>query len=152
MFIGTYIQPEGARNFNVDMYSEVAEVAGDFNARPGFNDGIWNYEPNKDVVTNKHGRTCFRDLCMSTDIRPVNSLKYGRRVVHNDFTYFGGNGKSQIDFCLTDNVGKKCINSFKIISDDWHVSDHKPISLEVQVFSTINISALVTRAVDLYTW
>ena len=48
MFIGIYIQPEGARHFNVNMYAEVAtvlidchgkgitpDIAGDFNVRPG---------------------------------------------------------------------------------------------------------------------
>ena len=62
--MGTYIQPGGARHFNVDMYSEVTKVvidchekgitqfiAGGFDARPVdllsalFSDVIWNYEP-----------------------------------------------------------------------------------------------------------
>ena len=88
-------------------------IAGDFNARPGnftllFNNGIWSYEDNKD-------NSYFRDLFMACNVRPINGLKYGNREIHNDFTYFGGNGKSRIDFCLTDNVGKKYIKSFKII-------------------------------------
>ena len=83
VFIGVYVQPEGARNFDVHMFAEVGAlladcdqkglipyVGGDFNSRPGDlhlinTDTTWTYVKNIDSKTNKHGRTLFRDLCCS---------------------------------------------------------------------------------------
>ena len=80
IFIGVYIQPEGARSFNLNMFADVGAllaeckekgltpyVGGDFNSRPGDlnvldDDDTWKYEPNVDNNTNKHGRRFFKDL------------------------------------------------------------------------------------------
>ena len=64
-------------------------------------------------------------------------------------TYFGGNGNSQIDFALTNKLGKRSINTFEIIRHDWHLSDHCPISLEIAVKFEIDLSFLLVRAQDL---
>ena len=138
MFFGIYIQPEGARYFNPNMFSVLASeimncheegitpyIGGDFNSRIGnpstiLGDLSWLYYDNIDKTSNKHGRTYFRDLCFTSDVMPINCLKYKNVEIDNDFTFIGGNGCSQIDFVLTDSYGKKNINHFKILKEDWH--------------------------------
>ena len=126
MFIGVYIQPEGARYFNESLFPDLAKtlidcnergivpiIGGDFNSRPGnfeiLDDDEWKYEQNMDIRTNKHGRTFLRDLCQSCKVKPVNGLIYRNRVFHNDFTFFRGSAKSQIDFSMTNRKGRKYI-------------------------------------------
>ena len=167
LFIGVYIQPEGGRYFNMNMFSDLGSlliecqekglvpfVGGDFNSRPGDlrqlgNNNTWNYFENIDTKTNKHGTTYFRDLCKVGDIKPVNGLKYRGKKCDNDFTFTRKNGKSQIDFCLTNTEGRKKLKFFHIVSNDWHLSDHRPITLAVEITVDPSISELLKRAVDL---
>ena len=58
-------------------------------------------------------------------------------------------GKSQIDFCLTNSIGRRQIKSFNISSNDWHLSDHRPITLVLEVDASIDTSKLLKRAIDL---
>ena len=114
MFIGVYTQPEGARHFHESMFSVLAKaiiacnekglvpiIGGDFNSRPGnsesLGNGNWKYEMNKDVNVHRHGRTLLRDLCSSSNVKPVNGLIYDKREFHDDFTFLRGCAKSQID-------------------------------------------------------
>ena len=124
VFIGVYIQPEGGRYFSVNMFADVGTclmecsesgltpfVGGDFNCRPGDlrqlgNGNMWAYTENNDKTTNKHGRTHFRDLCSTGNVKPVNGMKYHGMVCDNDFTFIRSNGKSQIDYCLTNSNGR----------------------------------------------
>ena len=102
-----------------------------------------------DDNTNNHGRTLFKDLCLVGNVKPVNGLKFGRRVFVNDFTFLRSNGKSQIDYCMTNEYGRRLINKFDILSDNWHISDHRPISLEIEIEVSIDTGGLVKRADDL---
>ena len=167
VFIGVYVQPEGARNFNVHMFAEVGAlladcdqkglvpyVGGDFNSRPGDlhlinSDTTWTYEPNIDSKTNKHGKTFFRDLCCAGNVKPINGMKYYGKTYDNNFTFIRSNGQSQIDFCLTNATGRRTIKNFTILVNDWHLSDHRPISLEINAECKIDIGGLLKRAIDL---
>ena len=167
LFVGVYIQPEGARHFDTKMFSDLGSllidcrekglipfIGGDFNSRPGElrqlgNDISWIYADNVDTKSNKHGTTYFRDLCKIGDVKPVNGLKYLGKKMENDFTFLRRNGKSQIDFCLTSTDGRKRIKKFQIVKNDWHLSDHRPINLLVEINVNTNISELIKRAVDL---
>ena len=129
-------------------------IGGDFNSCIGdpssfVNSLSWTYNSNIDTITNKHGRTFFRDFCSTCDIMPINCLKYRNINIDNDYTFIGGNGQSQIDIVLTDNRGKRDIRCFKILNENWHLSDHRPIVLEIEVSSNIDISRLLSRAQDL---
>ena len=167
VFIGVYVQPEGARNFNVHMFADVGAlladcdqkglvpyVGGDFNSRPGDlhlinTDTTWTYESNIDNKTNKHGKTFFHDICCAGNLKPINGMKYYGKTFDNNFTFIRSNGQSQIDFCLTNTTGRKTMKNFKILVDDWHISDHRPISLEVEVECKIDLGWLLKRAIDL---
>ena len=100
IFIGVYLQPEGAHYFNINMFSNLAKtiidchlkglipfIVGDFNSRPGhlesLSNGEWKYGTNKDIKVNKHGRTFFRDLCFAGNVKPVNGLIYGSRCFYS---------------------------------------------------------------------
>ena len=109
----------------------------------------WVYNENIDKITNKHGPTLLRDLCMTCDVMPINCVKYRNKEIDNNFTYHSGSSKSQIDFALTDDQGRKNICRFKIISHDWHLTDHRPIVLEIDVTPEIDLSFLFKRAHDL---
>ena len=167
VFIGVYVQPEGARSFNVNMFADVGAhlaecherglipfIGGDFNSRPGDlkqvnSNSMWNYEPNMDSNTNKHGKTFFRDICCAGDVKPINGMKYYRKTFDNNFTFIRSNGKSQIDFSLTNNEGRKKLKNFNILINDWHVSDHRPIALEVEIEAESDMGCLLKRAIDL---
>ena len=164
MFIGVYIHPEGAPYFDECMFADLAKtiidcheaglvpyIGGDFNSRPGNFDTFsnWKYVPNTDATVNKHGRTYFTDLCRACDINPINGLVYKGNKFDNDYTFVRGKSQSQIDFSLTDDIGRKYITSFNIIQRDWHLSDHKPISLEIQPPADVDLSGLLRRACDL---
>ena len=148
VFVGVYIQPEGARNFNVNMFAEVGAmlvdckdkglipyIGRDFNSRPGDlnnldnDDGKWKYAENVDKNTNGHGRTFFKDLCVVGNVKPINGLKFSQKTFKNDFTFLRSNGRSQIDFCLTNQIGRRNVKYFDMLSNDWHISDHRPIKL-----------------------
>ena len=130
----------------------VPYIGGDFNTRVGDfsslgNNNTWNYEAN--TISNKHGRTYFCDLCAVTKIKPLNGLKCTGKVTHNNFTFFGGRRNSQIDFALTNNAGRKNLNSFNILKNDWHISDHAPISLQIELSSSVDLTGLLMRSSDL---
>ena len=167
MFYGVYIQPEGARYFNEGLFTDLVSsliecneknivpiIGGDLNCRPGNFENVsnskWKYNANKDLITNKHGRTFLKDLCLTCNINPINGLRYRKKIFDNDFTFFRGkNRKSQIDLTLTNDEGRKCIENFKILQHDWHFSDHKPITLHLRVPNKVNSSNLLGRALDL---
>ena len=74
----------------------------------------------------------------------MKSNKFG-----NNFTYIGGNGNSQIDYVLTNNAGRPKVKKIDILLNDWHISNHRPLSLElILVFDIVEYSLLV-RAQDL---
>ena len=95
-------------------------LGGDFNSRPGDlrqlgNNVSWHYADNIDTKTNKHGTTYFRDICKVGDIKPINGLKYLGKKMDNDFTFMRKNGKSQIDYCLTNTDGRKKLRILKLL-------------------------------------
>ena len=167
VFFGVYIQPEGARYFDATMFSSLSSdiidttnkglvpiIGGDFNARAGnINDWLlggtsWSYNENIDKTTNKHGRTFFKDLCLTAGIMPINCLAF-KSNIDNKYTYYSGQGKSQIDFALTNLAGRRFINSFKVINHNWHLSDHCPIHLDLSLKFDIDLSILILRAQDI---
>ena len=134
---------------------QVPILGGDFNSRVGALDEIqvdgmnWRYEKNCDKGTNLYGRTYFKDLCRTNKILPINHMKYKNKVFTGDFTYIKSNRKSQIDYCLTNNIGRKHITNFSVLPYSWHLSDHRPLELCMKVSAIINCKNLFLRALDL---
>ena len=84
-------------------------LGGDFNSRLGdinllLPGSSWKHLKNVDSVTNMRGRTFFKDMRITADIKPINCLKYKQILVENDFSFVDVSGKSQIDFVLTDKI------------------------------------------------
>ena len=108
-----------------------------------------SYAVNTDSSSNHHGRTYGVDMCNSCGVFPLNHLRLYNKTYDGDFTYHKAEKKSQIDFVYTDRVGTKSIIDFVIMNEDWHLSDHKPVCLEIKAIESINCSMLLRRAKDL---
>ena len=164
LYDGVYIQPENSKYFKINMFAELdlllhkctewhltPYVGGDFNSRLGDLNllGTWKYNMNVDTTTNKHGRSYMMDVCKRYKLYPVNHLKYKNRTFEGDFTYYKNDKRSQIDFALTNDIGRKHIKAFKILDTDWHISDHRPLCLSIRINCTTSSNILLTRAEDL---
>ena len=167
IFIGAYIQPESSSYFSSTMFNDLSSfilssidknltpiMGGDINCRYGdMNHSFQNlgvrYNVNADPTINAHGRTYGTDLCKSSNIFPINHLVFGNRKFIGDFTYYKGEKKSQIDFVYTNRNGIKMIKSFSIISENWHISDHRPIGIEIVTPEVIQPAILLKRATEL---
>ena len=73
------------------------------------------------------------DICRRNNVYPINHLKYKEKHFEGDFTYLRNGKKSQIDLVLTNNHGRGDVTLFKILKTNWHVSDHRPIQLKIQM-------------------
>ena len=80
---------------------------------------------------------------------PINHLMYNSKEFPGDFTHIKADMKSQIKFALTDRNGRKLIQEFNIIQENWHLTDHKPIELKLSLNMNIDSSTLYLRDVDL---
>ena len=165
LFGGVYIQPENSKYFSPNMFADldtlllrctehnfIPFIGGDFNARMGdFNElsTLLHYQKNVDMKTNKHGRLYMTDICKRNNVYPVNHMKYGGVMYKGDFTYYKKEKKSQIDIVLTNKEGRKDITSFDIVDTNWHVSDHRPTSLQLRLSCTTPSYAILARAEDM---
>ena len=50
---------------------------------------------------------------------------------------------------MTNELGRRKINDFDIFSQDWHISDHRPITLEIEIEIGVDIGGMIKRADDL---
>ena len=162
---GVYIQAENSKYFSPNMFAELDSllsrciecdyipfIGGDFNSRLGDLNLLsksWHYSKNVDVTTNIHGRTFMTDVCKRNDTYPINHLKYKCTNFGGDFTYIKNEKKSQIDFTLTNSDGRNHITSFSIINQDWHISDHRPVCVDVCIDCTTSSNSLLVRAENL---
>ena len=75
-------------------------------------------------------------------------MKLRSKDMGNDYALIRSNGSSQIDFVQTDKEGLKYIDDFNISVNDWHTSDHRPVSLEIALKQIEDIYSIYTRAID----
>ena len=118
-------------------------IGGDFNCQYGdlniaFQHANRLYNTNMDATSNKHGQTYGKDLCKLNEIFALNHLTNRGKVFDGDFTYHKGDKKTQIDYVYTNKGGLNYITDFTIRKDDWHLSDNKPISIDLIVPFYIN--------------
>ena len=74
------------------------------------------------------------------NILPLNHCLYYENQFDGGYTYFKADKKSQIDFILTNNAGRRNVCDLKLMTSGWHFSDHLPI--DVSVRATFNIDPL----------
>ena len=166
MFGGVYIYHERSVNYDDKMFADVDEllikcnergiipfIGGDFNARVGdlnsFTGYSWKYEENCDLTTNSHGRTMMKDICRRNKMYPINHLKYRRKVFNGDFTFIRDGNKSQIDFVITSSLGRNELVSFEVLKTNWHMSDHRPVTVQINTDCEIRTDVLLMRAANL---
>ena len=126
-------------------------IGGDFNARMGdLNtlDKSWKYEYNCDEITNNHGKIYMSDIRKRKKIYPINHLKKGKYLPVN-IRIENLVKKSHIDFVLTDNIGRNYIDKFKVLNKNWHLSDHMPICISINIDTEISCHDLLARAENL---
>ena len=110
---------------------------GDVNSRVGdraFTSSELNgqYRRNPDVFVNSHGRM-LKDICKGSNCYLLNNLKYEEKIFDGDFTYEKAGNKSQNDVCISNLAGLKLTRSFSIHNIDFNFSDHKPISVSIEI-------------------
>ena len=88
-------------------------------------------------------------MCETLKILPLNHCLYGKNQFAGGFTYFKANKKSQIDFVVTDNAGRKQVTDLELVTSGWHFSDHIPIDLRTRNVYEINSLALLIRSKSL---
>ena len=161
LFGGVYINPENSKYFTPEMFAEldsllvrcdendyIPYIGGDFNSRlDDFNllCSSCHYESNVDKTTNSHGRIFMADICKRNNVYPFNHLKYKGVSYDGDFTYYKNEKMSQIDLVLTNDKGKN-VKSFKIVDCNWHISEHRPVNVNICVNNTLSTNALLVMA------
>ena len=110
---------------------------GDFNSRVGdrvYTSSEFNgrYRRNPDPVVNNHGRM-LKDICKNSKCYLLNNLNYGEKIFDGDFTFEKAGNKSQNDACISNTAGLKKTKSFCIHNIDFNFSDHKPISVSIEI-------------------
>lgn len=165
IFIGVYLPPEDSVYADPAAFARLCELllkcrekgltpflGGDFNSRLGELNNLpcrWTYLPNCDTTQNNYGKTYFVDMCTTCKICPINNIVYKRKEFKSDFTYIKHNKKSHIDFILTNKDGLNNVTNFNIISNDWHLSDHRPVTCELNLPRTTNANNIFLRALEL---
>ena len=59
------------------------------------------------------------------------------------YTYIKLEKRSQIDFVFTNREGMKQVIDFSVVTENWHLSDHLPITVDMFVPESINCSSLL---------
>ena len=85
-------------------------------------------------------------MCDLLNILLLNHCIYYNEYFDGNCKYYKGIKKSQIDFVLTNNIGRSNVKSFKIVKSGWHISDHLPLDIQICVTFIINSYALLIRA------
>ena len=103
------------------------------------------YEMNVDLISNKHGLTYGKNMCKIGGIFPLNHLVYKNKAFKGGFTYFKAN-KSQLDYIYSNKEGLKFIKNVMLHENNWHLSDHIPISIEIISTKIVNCSFVLKHA------
>ena len=129
-------------------------IGGDLNGRIGdinslsLNSLKWHYTNNIDTHLHQHGKM-LRNICELHQILPINHCRYYDQQFDGYFTYFKANKKSQIDFVLTNNEGRRLIADFNIVRSGWHTSDHLPLVLKLSIPLCMNSMMIMRRSLEL---
>ena len=166
-FMSVYINPVNSDFYSLDDFGLVSEeltfwndkgytpfIGGDFNSRLGDLNELsertlkWRYEVNIDHVINSNG-VQLKGVCKLHKMLPLNHCRYYNQRWDGKFTFHKAGRQSQIDFCITTNKGRKCVQNFEILDAGWHLSDHLPLSLSLLLPCEINVYTLLLRSKEL---
>ena len=103
----------------------------------------WRYE--KIVMKEQICIVEHKDLCRINKILPINHLTNKNKIFAGDFTYIKSEKKLQIDFCLTNEEGRKFITNFNVLTYSWHLSNQ----LSMVTSTEIDSKNLLLHAMDL---
>ena len=97
------------------------------------------YKENPDIVLNSNGRMLRDFLTRFKNLFIVNGLITNTQNFDSDFTFIRGSHKSQVDWCITNNLD--IIMDFKILPLTY-VSDHKPLLLDLKIMLNPSLEIL----------
>ena len=168
-FMGVYVYPPSSSNHKDTDFAIVMDeidywiskgytpyIGGDFNSRIGDINTIsqkglkWKFEENIDKGENGN-KASFKDMCQVLNILPLNHCLYNKKKFAGGFTYHKAGKKSQIDFILTNNVGRRNVDEFTLVTEGWHFSDHIPIDMNTRLKYDISALSLLLRSKSLIT-
>ena len=165
--MGVYVYPTDSFNSEITDYGNLTTditywiekgytpvIGGDFNSRPRdlnmvtVNSLKWRYNSNVDDFRDING-SYFVSLCEALNILPLNHCIYYDKSLDGDFTYHKSGKRSQIDYILTDDRGRRFVNIFDIVKTGWHASVHLPLDLQIKLNWKTDLHALQKRAKEL---
>ena len=166
-FMGVYVYPPSSSNHKDTDFAIVIDeidywmskgytpyIGGDFNSRIGDIGVIaekslkWKFEDNIDKGENGN-KSSFTDMCEVMNILPLNHCIYKKKTFAGGHTYFKGGKKSEIDFIVTNNVGRRNVEDFTMVTEGWHFSDHIPLDLKSRLNYDISALSLLLRSKSL---
>ena len=166
-FMLVYMYPLDSINYNLGDFGILIEemtfwdrlgylpfIGGDFNSRIGDINILsqkklkWRFETNLDETINSHGQR-LANIFEIMNVLPLNHCKYYNKIWKGNFTYQKGKKRSQIDFVLTNSQGRRLVADFRIDISSWHLSDHLPLCLKLNLPQVLNADMLLVRALEL---
>ena len=155
---GSYIPPLDSLYYDEEYYhaipcflspvnnDSVFIGGGDMNSRVGNSQSQQvigaTYRANPDTFINTHGRL-LKKICKNTNSLVLNNLNFNGKTFDGDFTFEKGGNKAQNDFCYTNISGLQRVNSFDIHNLVFNFSDHKPISVSIDIPISSGISSFI---------
>ena len=155
---GSYIPPIDSLYYSDEYYNAVPCFlspthndcvfigGGDMNSRVGKMlasvDIGASYRDNIDTVVNENGKILKR-ICKNTSSMVLNNLNFNSKIFDGDFTFEKGDKRSQNDFCLTNISGLQKVEAFDIHNVSFNFSDHKPISVSVEIPILTGVSSSI---------
>ena len=82
-------------------------------------------------------------------ILPLNHCIYNEKKFAGGFTYFKGGKKSQIDYIITNNAGRRSVKELSLVTEGWHFSDHIPLDLKTHLCYDVSALSLLLRSKSL---
>ena len=158
---GCYIVPRDSPYSNEGDFAKIANMfspkncssviigGGDVNSRVGDLKmrlpGNCSYRKNVDEVINEYGKI-LSSVCQSERCFVVNNMDIDSISLEGDFTFMKGGRKSQNDLVLSNKSGLSVIKNFRIHNTIWNPSDHKPVSIEIDLdITNNNLAALASN-------
>lgn len=128
-------------------------MRGEMNCRYGnmnyiLRDQCISYSVNADSLSNHNSRVLGIDLYNSGKIFPLNHLHSRNKHFTCDFTYQGIQNLKQTLY-TSSTKELNVLYDFVIVEQDWHLSDHRPLYVDICSDENINSRILLRRATDL---
>ena len=125
---------------------------GDLNAHFGELQNIttkYSYSSNPDKSTNENGNFIKDIIFEQTTALPLNHLETTDKKFEGGFTFTRGEHQSQIDWTIVNSYSLPLVADFKIHNDCPKISDHFPISVQINTKYDSSLDTIIIAAKEL---